>query len=52
MGVTGISGWQHYTPSPKFSWLSVQVILDLGRDMIQKPTAAYTEETTVGRAVL
>ena len=52
MSVTGITGWQHYTPSPKFFWLGVQVSLDLGRDVIQKPTAACTDETTVGEAVL
>lgn len=51
MGVTGITGWQHYTLTPKFSWLGVQVSLDLGRDATQKPIAAYTEETTAGRAV-
>lgn len=49
MSVTGIIGWQHHTPYPKFTWLSVQMSLDLGRDVIQKPTSAYTEETAAFR---
>lgn len=52
LSVTGITGWQHHSPCPKFSWLSMQVSLDLGRGRIQKPTPAYTEEITVGSEAL